>query len=72
VTDLPTYSYRRVHALLRRQAEKTGGASPNPKWVYRVMNVHGLLLQRDGEHCEERRHDGRVAVDQRNTRWWSD
>ena len=27
---------------------------------------------RDGEHREERRHDGRVAVDQRNTRWCSD
>jgi putative transposase len=36
------------------------------------MKVHGLLLQRDGEQREERRHDGRVAVDQRNTRWCSD
>ncbi len=36
------------------------------------MKVHGLLLQRGGEHREERRHDGRVAVDQRNTRWSSD
>ena len=24
VADLPTYGYRRVHALLRRQAEKSG------------------------------------------------
>jgi transposase InsO family protein len=36
------------------------------------MKAHGLLLQRDGERREERRHDGRVAVDQRNTRWCSD
>ena len=72
VADLPTYGYRRVHALLRRQAEKTGRAAPNPKRVYRVMKVHGLLLQRDGEHRQERRHDGQVAVDQRNTRWCSD
>ena len=36
------------------------------------MKVHGLLLQRGGERHEERRHDGRVAVDQRNTRWCSD
>nr|WP_153006259.1 IS3 family transposase [Sphingomonas sanguinis] len=72
VADLPTYGYRRVHALLRRQAEKTGRAAPNPKRVYRVMKVHGLLLQRGGEQREERRHDGRVAVDQRNTRWCSD
>ncbi len=72
VADLPTYGYRRVHALLRREAEKAGRAAPHPKRVYRVMKVHGLLLQRDGEHRRERRHDGRVAVDQRNTRWCSD
>jgi putative transposase len=72
VAGLPTYGYRRVHALLRRQAEKAGRAAPNPKRVYRVMKVHGLLLRRDGERHEERRHDGRVAVDQRNTRWCSD
>ncbi|QJU56959.1 IS3 family transposase [Sphingomonas sp. AP4-R1] len=72
VAGLPTYGYRRVHALLRRQAQKTGRAAPNPKRVYRVMKVHGLLLQRHGERREERRHDGRVAVEQRNTRWCSD
>ena len=72
VADLPTYGYRRVHALLRHRAGKTGRAAPNPKRAYRVMKVHGLLLQRDGERRDERRHDGRVAVDQRNTRWRSD
>ena len=72
VAELPTYGYRRVHALLRRQAQKTGRAAPNPKRVYRVMKVHGLLLQRHSGRGDERRHDGRVAVDQRNTRWCSD
>jgi putative transposase len=72
VADLPTYGYRRVHALLRRRAEKSGCAAPNVKRVYRVMRIHGLLLQQEGERREERRHDGRVAVDQRNTRWCSD
>jgi putative transposase len=72
VADLPTYGYRRVHALLRRQAEKNGRAAPNPKRVYRVMRVHGLLLQRHSGRGEERRHDGRIAVDTRNTRWCSD
>ena len=35
------------------------------------MKVHGLLLDR---HVggDERRHDGRVAVDERNRRWCSD
>src|SRR2546430_3217783 len=39
-----------------------------PRWV---MKVHGLLLDR---HVggDERRHDGRVAVDERNRRWCSD
>lgn len=72
VANLPTYGYRRVHALLRRQAEKTGRKEPNPKCVYRVMKVHRLLLQQDGERREERRRDSRVTVDLRNTRWCSD
>lgn len=72
IADLPTYGYRRVHALLRRQAARTGRTAPNPKRVYRVMKVHGLLLQRHSSSQEERRHDGRVAVDRRNTRWCSD
>jgi putative transposase len=61
-----------VHALLLRQAEKIGRAAPNSKRIYRLMKVHELLLQRDGGRSAERRHDGRVAVDQRNTRWRSD
>ena len=49
VASLPTYGYRRVYALFRRQAEKTRRAAPNPKQVYRVMHVHRPLLKRDGE-----------------------
>jgi len=72
IADLPTYGYRRVHALLRRQAEQERRPTPNVKRVYRVMKVHGLLLQRHAGGGEERRHEGRVAVDVRNTRWCSD
>jgi len=36
------------------------------------MKVHGLLLQRHAGGAEARRHEGRVAVDERNTRWCSD
>jgi transposase InsO family protein len=71
IADLPTYGYRRVHALLRRQAEREGRPAPNVKRVYRVMKVHGFLLQRHAGG-EERRHEGRIAVDARNTRWCSD
>ena len=71
IADLPTYGYRRVHAILKRRAMAESRQPPNHKRVYRVMKVHGLLLDR---HCDgaERRHDGRIAVDERNRRWCSD
>jgi putative transposase len=72
VANLPTYGYRRVHALLRREAEREGRPAPNVKRVYRVMKVHGLLLQRHAGRVEARRHEGKVAVNVRNTRWCSD
>ena len=36
------------------------------------MKAHGLFLQRHSGRVDERRHDGWVMVDQRNTRWYSD
>jgi putative transposase len=72
IADLPTYGYRRVHALLRRQAEREGRPSPNVKRIYRVMKLHGLLLHRHAGGAETRRHEGKVAVAARNTRWCSD
>ena len=46
IAELPTYGYRRVHAILKRQALAAGLKPPNHKGVYRVMKVHGLLLNR--------------------------
>ena len=71
IAGLPTYGYRRVHAILKRQALAAGRKPPNHKRVYRVMKVYGLLLDRHVGGIE-RRHDGRIAVDQRNRRWCSD
>ena len=72
IADMPTYGYRRVHAILRRKAAQDGGSSaPNHKRIWRVMKQNGLLLQRHAGG-EARRHDGRVAVDERNRRWCSD
>jgi putative transposase len=72
IAELPTYGYRRVHALLRRSRKQNGGAAVNAKRVYRVMKAHGLLLERhSGAGCE-RRHDGRIAVDRSDVRWCSD
>jgi putative transposase len=72
IGSLPAYGYRRVHALLVRQAHELGRSAPNHKRVYRVMKAHGLLLQRPAGGAEKRRHDGRVAVEQSNLRWCSD
>ena len=71
IAELPTYGYRRVHAILKRQALDAGLKPPNHKRVYRVMKVHSLLLDRYAGGVE-RRHDGRIAVDERNRRWCSD
>jgi putative transposase len=71
IAELPTYGYRRVHAILKRQALAAGLKPPNHKRVYRVMKVHDLLLDRHAGGGE-RRHDGRIAVDERNRRWCSD
>jgi putative transposase len=68
VHDLATYGYRRVWGVLR-----LGGIVINHKRVYRVMRDHGLLLYRHGQRpVDQRRHDGKVAVQTSNTRWCSD
>ncbi|NIF51262.1 IS3 family transposase [Burkholderia sp. Ax-1724] len=73
VTDLPSYGYRRVWGMLRRERERRGIAPVNAKRVYRVMRVHSLLLQRrPSPPRPQRRHDGKVAVAKRNQRWCSD
>jgi putative transposase len=71
IADLPTYGYRRVHAILRRRALAEGRQPPNHKRVYRVMKEHGLLLQRHASG-NERRHEGKIAVDRSDLRWCSD
>ncbi|EYR82909.1 transposase [Shinella sp. DD12] len=72
IADLPTYGYRRVHAVLRRNAREQGRPWPNAKRVYRVMRLHDLLLERHTGTVDPRRHDGRVAVERSNIRWCSD
>jgi hypothetical protein len=40
IGELPTYGYRRIHAILKRQALAAGLTPANHKRVYRVMKVH--------------------------------
>jgi len=72
IAGQPTYRYRRVHTLIQRCRQQQGGAAVNVKRVYRIMKAHGLLLERHTGTGEERRHEGRVAVDRSDTRWCSD
>ena len=45
IGELPTYGYRRVWALLRRQAELDGMLAINAKRVYRIMRQYAPLLE---------------------------
>ncbi|WP_086004916.1 IS3 family transposase [Ralstonia solanacearum] len=73
IADLPSYGYRRVWGRLRREREGRCEAPVNAKRVYRVMRVHGLLLEcRPTPSRPQRRHDGKVAVSKSNQRWCSD
>jgi putative transposase len=72
IAGQPTYGYRRVHALIRRRRQQQGRAAVNVKRVYRIMKTRGLLLERHTGKGATRRHDGRIAVDQPDTRWCSD
>ena len=44
--DRPTYGYRRVTALINRQRMAQGQSRINPKRIYRLLRMHGLLLPR--------------------------
>ncbi|ATC00674.1 IS3 family transposase [Escherichia coli] len=73
IGELPTYGYRRVWELLRRQAELDGMPAINAKRVYRIMRQNALLLERKpAVPPSKRAHTGRVAVKESNQRWCSD
>jgi len=68
----PTYGYRRIAALLKRERRSDGLAPVNTKRVYRLMQKHGLLLERHTGRRRPREHDGQVATIRSNCRWCSD
>ena len=72
VDQRPTYGYRRITALLRRNLAKSNESLPNHKRVYRLMRQHGLLLQKSTGRREGRVHDGKVIVMRSDLRWCSD
>ena len=72
IGDQPTYGYRRVWAMLKREGREKGLSPVNAKRVHRVMKAHGMLLGRHAGGAEARRHDGKIAVSYSNLRWCSD
>jgi len=68
----PTYGYRRIAALLKRERRSDDLAPVNTKRVYRLMKKHGLLLERHTGRRRPREHDGQVATIRSNCRWCSD
>lgn len=68
----PTYGYRRIAALLNRERREADLPPANRKRVLRIMNAHGLTLQRSTGRREGRVHDGKVAVMRSDLRWCSD
>ena len=66
LVERPTYGYRRVTAILRKQ-----GFLVNYKRIYRTMRMHGLLLQA-AKPRPARTHKGKVITLASNMRWCSD
>jgi putative transposase len=73
LVDRPaSYGYRRITALLNRQADAEDLARVNHKRVYRVMKRAGLLLAPHTGRGRQRPHDGEVATLASNRRWAAD
>ena len=72
VDGRPTYGYRRIAALLKRERRSDGLTPINTKRVYRLMKKHGLVLERHTGRRRPRAHDGQVATIRSNVRWCSD
>ena len=67
----PTYGYRRIAALLKRERRSAGLPNVNAKRVYRLMKKQGLLLARHTGRRSALEHDGQVATLRSNVRWCS-
>jgi len=72
VDTRPTYGYRRVTALLNRRLRIEGRPTVNAKRVLRIMQHHGLTLERHTARRPGRTHDGVIVALRSNVRWCSD
>jgi transposase InsO family protein len=72
VDSRPSYGYRRIAALLKRERRSAGHDPVNAKRVYRLMKKGGLLLARHTGRRIPRTHDGTIMTSRSNERWCSD
>jgi putative transposase len=62
VDQRPSYGYRRIAALLKRERRSAGHRPVNAKRVYRLMKKSGLLLARHTGRRFPRTHDGTIMT----------
>ena len=62
VTARPTYGYRRITAVLNRELKAEALPPANHKRVYRLMQMHRMLLARRYTERPDHIHDGKVVV----------
>lgn len=72
VDERPSYGYRRITALLNRRLQGQDLPKVNTKRVLRILQKHGLVLQRHTGRQAGRIHDGVVVALTSNIRWCSD
>jgi transposase InsO family protein len=72
VEERPSYGYRRITALLNRRLQGQDPPKVNAKRVLRILQKHGLTLQRHAGRQLGRTHDGVVVALISNVRWCSD
>ena len=72
IDERPTYGHRRVGALLNRHLRSAGKPTVNMKRVLRIMQNHGLTLERHTARRPDRAHDGVIIALHSNIRWCSD
>lgn len=62
ISDMPSYGYRRVWGILRKQRRTEGQPPVNAKRLYRIMSEHNLLLLHHKPERPKREHKGKIAV----------
>ena len=72
VDERPTYGYRRIWAVLRRQLQETNQAAVNHERVYRLMKQHNLLLPANFMKHDKRAHTGMIVAERSDQHWCSD